>query len=117
VVGFAADGFPIYGPYINDHGTIRKVRSGYTRRKGQPLAEEEKRKGKEEAAFPGEDYDGRFRDDYEFTGEGDLDECNGMDRDGHYGYYVTDTYPWVLGCFRGTPDESFKKESLPEHAH
>ena len=28
---------------------------------------------------------------------------------GAYGYYVTDTYPWVLGCFKGTPDTSFNK--------
>ena len=32
------------------------------------------------------------------------DELNGQ-----YGYYITDTYPWVLGCFKGTPDSSFNK--------
>lgn len=117
VIGFAADGFPIYGPYVNDHGKIRKVRSGYTRKKGSRQSVSAKDGEKEEAAFPGEDYDGRFRDDYEFTNEGDLDACNGTDRYGPYGYYVTDTYPWVLGCFTGTPDESFKKGALPEHAH
>jgi hypothetical protein len=125
VIGFAADGFPIYGPYINDHGKIRKVRSGYTLKKKdlkqkdrEPLSEEEKKDGKkEEAAFPGGEYDGTYRDDYEFTGAGDLDECNGTDQFGPYGYYVTDTYPWVMGCFRGTPDESFKKKPLPGHSH
>ncbi len=120
VIGFAADGFPIYGPYINDQGVIRKARSGYTLRQGarQPLSDEEKKKGKVEAAFPGGEYNGRFRDDYVFTNAGDLDECNGMLRDGQYGYYVTDTYPWVMGCFRGTPDKSFKKPPLPEqHPH
>ena len=56
--------------------------------------------------------DGTFVDDYEYVaGAGDLDECNGMTVDGAYGYYVTDAYPWVLGCFRGTPDESFTKEA------
>ncbi len=30
-----------------------------------------------------------------------------MTIDGQYGYYVTDTYPWVIGCFKGTPDASF----------
>jgi hypothetical protein len=40
---------------------------------------------------------------------GDLDACNGKVVDGRYGYYVTATYPWVLACFRGTPDPSFAK--------
>ena len=36
VVGFAADGFPIYGSYILDEqtGTYRKVLSGYTLKEG-----------------------------------------------------------------------------------
>ena len=51
---------------------------------------------------------GRWSSDYEYAaGAGDLDECNGMIVDGLYGYYVTDSYPWVIGCFRGTPDDSF----------
>ena len=28
---------------------------------------------------------------------------------GFYGYYLSDGYPWVLACFTGTPDESFRK--------
>ncbi|MFK7989568.1 MAG: YHYH protein [Sandaracinaceae bacterium] len=35
-------------------------------------------------------------------GHGDLDQCNGRtDADGNYAYYTTDTFPYVLGCFRG----------------
>ncbi len=35
-------------------------------------------------------------------GSGDLDECNGrFDEDGNYAYYTTDTFPYILGCFRG----------------
>ncbi|MGB0867811.1 MAG: hypothetical protein ACPGSC_14965 [Granulosicoccaceae bacterium] len=30
-----------------------------------------------------------------------------MTVDGQYGYYVTDTYPWVIKCLSGTPHESF----------
>lgn len=103
VIGFAADGFPIFGPYIDDNGTIRKVVSGYTVRSGARVSKPG------EGAFPGGNYDGTFIDDYEFTGGGDLDECNGMTRNGQYGYYVTDAYPWVVGCFTGTPDGSFHK--------
>ena len=62
-----------------------------------------------EGAFPGGNYDGTFRDDYEFTNAGDLDECNGMTRNGTYAYYVTNTFPWVMNCFKGVPNASFEK--------
>jgi len=103
VIGFAADGFPIYGPWIDEGGTIRKAASGYTLREG----DRESQDG--EGAFPGGAYDGTYVDDYAFTDAGDLDECNGATRDGIYGYYVTDGYPWIVGCFTGTPDDSFRK--------
>ena len=35
VIGFAADGFPIFGSYINDYGTIRKARSSYQLKTGK----------------------------------------------------------------------------------
>lgn len=97
VIGFAADGFPIYGPYFDDGTTIRAAVSGYTLRAGS------------RPDGPGGAYDGSFVDDYEFTDAGDLDECNGMMVDGQYAYFVTATYPWILGCFRGAPDASFRK--------
>jgi len=103
VIGFAADGFPIYGPYIDDEGTVRRVVSGYTLKAGERVSQEG------EGAFPGGSYDGTFRDDYVYTDAGDLDECNGMTRDGSYGYYVTDSFPWVLGCYTGSTDPSFDK--------
>jgi hypothetical protein len=56
-------------------------------------------------------YDGTYVDDYEYqVGSGDLDECNGMIINGHYGYYVTSSYPWIMNCFKGTPDSSFRKD-------
>jgi hypothetical protein len=103
VIGFAADGFPIYGPYIDDGGAVRAVVSSYSLKAGDRVSQAG------EGAFPGGSYDGTFRDDHEYTGAGDLDECNGMTRDGSYGYYVTDSYPWVLGCFTGATDPSFDK--------
>jgi len=103
VIGFAADGFPIYGPFIDDAGTVRRVVSGYTLKSGERASQDG------EGAFPAGSYDGSFRDDYEYTAAGDLDECNGMTRNGSYGYYVTNSFPWVLGCFKGTPNASFKK--------
>jgi hypothetical protein len=115
LIGFAADGFPIYGPYIKDPmtGGIRKVRSSYVLRKGW------RQELKNQGAFPGGKYDGSFRDDYEsILGSGDLDECNGMVHEGQYGYYVTDTFPYLMACFRGFVDDSFKKPPLPTgHPH
>ncbi len=97
VIGFAADGFPIYGPYFDDGTSVRAAVSGYTLKSGT------------RPSGPGGSYDGTYIDDYEFTGAGDLDECNGMTVDGQYGYHVTSTYPWILGCLRGAPDPSFNK--------
>lgn len=106
VIGFAADGFPIYGSYFKDStGIIRKATSSWRLKTGVRATISG------EAAFPGGTYDGTFRDDYEYVdGLGDLDQCNGMTIDGSYGYYVTDSYPWVLGCFSGTPNSSFNKK-------
>jgi hypothetical protein len=102
VIGFAADGFPIYGSWFLDasSGAVRKAISGYTLKPGaRPTG----------TGDPGGTYDGMYVDDWEFTGAGDLDACNGMTVDGQYGYYVTDTYPWILGCLSGTPHDSFVK--------
>jgi hypothetical protein len=114
VIGFAADGFPIYGPYIKDPATgrIRKVKSSYVLRKGW------RQQISNQGAFPGGRYDGSFRDDYQFVkNSGDLDRCNGMSRDGQYGYYVTDTFPYLMACFWGRVDDSFKKLELPSSMH
>jgi hypothetical protein len=104
VIGFARDGYPIYGKYFNDGGTIRKAESSYTLKSGTRSAVTYNG----ERYNPGGSYDGTYIDDWEYSeGEGDLDECNGMTVDGTYGYYVTDTFPWVLNCYKGTPDSSF----------
>ena len=103
VIGFAADGFPIYGSYFLDPETneVRKVISGYTLKDGSRPGPDDNN--------PGGTYDGLYVDDYEFTDACDLDECNGMAVNGSYGYYVTDSYPWILACHFGTLDESFNK--------
>jgi hypothetical protein len=102
VIGFAADGFPIYGPHHVDptSGAVRDAVSGYTLKEGsRPDGD----------SSPGGTYDGTYIQDYEFTDAGTLDECNGMTVDGQYGYYVADSYPYVMGCYTGTPDLSFFK--------
>ena len=104
VIGFAADGFPIYGPFIDDNGNFRRVTSSYVLKSGARQSQ------LGEGDFPGSNYDGTYIDDYKYQkGSGDLDECNGMISNGHYGYYVTSTYPWIMKCFKGSPDSSFRK--------
>lgn len=101
LVGFAADGFPIYGSYFDDNGVVRKAESSYQLKSGaRPNGDGD----------PGGEYDGTYRDDYEFIeGSGDLDQCNGMIVNGVYGYYVIDKFPYILGCYMGTPNDSFQK--------
>lgn len=98
VIGFAADGYPIFGSFIQVNGQLRKARSSYQLKSGY------------RSGGPGGRYDGTYIDDWVFiAGSGDLDECNGMEQEGHYGYVVTETYPHVMACFIGTPDQTFSK--------
>lgn len=102
LVGWAADGFPIYALY----GVKGKqLRSSYKLKSGRRPSD-----------GPGGTYDGTFVQDYEFIPEhGDLDECNGMTVSnslfpkGTYAYFLTDTFPVIPRCFKGNPDESFRK--------
>ena len=101
VIGFAADGFPIFGSYIRDGSSVRAAVSSYQLKVGNRPSDN---------GQPGGVYDGSYRDDYEFVaGSGDLDQCNGMTVNGSYGYYVTAGFPYVMACFTGTVDESFRK--------
>ena len=106
VIGFAADGFPIFGSYIVDSttGDYRKAQSGYTLREGS--------RGDRSDTNPGGSFTGVYEKDWEWTGVGDLDECNGMFYKNQYGYYVTDSYPYILNCYKGFPDSSFGKQEI-----
>ena len=101
VVGFAADGFPIFGSFFNDNGNIRKATSSYRlKTTARPGGD----------GNPGGTPDGTYRDDHEFVeGLGDLDICNDMTVNGVYGYYMIEEFPYILACFTGQPDESFFK--------
>jgi len=109
LVGYAADGFPIYTSYGHSVATdakspLKKMRSSWEIKKG------------ERPDGTGGKYDGKFTADYEYvSGSGDLDECNG--RFGVtseypqriYHYYITDEFPQLARFWRGTPDQSFRK--------
>ncbi|MBD1583031.1 YHYH protein [Pseudoalteromonas sp. S16_S37] len=127
VIGFAADGFPIFGPCIEANGEVRAARASYQlKNNGGPRQAvsgyQTPQAGVGEIAS--NNYDGQFRSDWEYiSGAGDLDECNGMVVNGQYGYYITDSYPWVVGCYRGQVNSSFRPSGqaldnlLHDHRH
>jgi hypothetical protein len=109
LVGWAADGFPIYSAHghrdpEDAQSPVRKLRSSYRLKQG------------ERPGGPGGRYDGKFTEDYEFVkGHGDLDECNGRFGvtpefpQGTYHYHLTEEFPHVARLWRGQPDASFMK--------
>jgi hypothetical protein len=93
LVGWAADGFPMYAQ------SSREPRSSY-RLKTTPDA------GRPSLTIAPM---GTFQQDYEYlAGSGDLDECNGRSGvtpefpNGTYYYLLTKTYPYVPRCLKGS---------------
>lgn len=104
LIGYAADGFPIYAITANQNGKVVKMTSSYRLKSG-------KRPGGKQ---PGGRHDGTFVQDWQFVaGAGTLDECNGATvktpdyPQGTYAYFLTETFPVIPRCLRGTPDKSF----------
>ena len=109
LLGYAADGFPIYNQYAfadakDPQSTVKKVRSSYQVKNGN------------RSSGPRGRYDGTFVEDYKYVaGTGDLDECNGRFGvtpeypEGTYYYCLTDEFPFIPRAFRGTPDSSFRR--------
>lgn len=108
MIGWAADGFPIYAMYgykdpLDPNSGIEELTTSYQLRKGN-------RPGG--TTNPGGEYDGAFVQDYEFVaGSGTLDECNGRFcvtpefPDGTYAYFLSREWPVLPRAFRGTPVE------------
>ncbi len=108
LVGYALDGFPVYARYgyssPMDSTSAVKVITGSYQIKSTP-----------DAGRPSTDtYPmGAFTQDYEYVaGSGDLDECNGRTDvtpefpTGIYHYYITDSYPFIQRCVKGTATSS-----------
>lgn len=104
LIGWAADGFPIYARYgytvATDAKSAIKVLASSYRTKAAPDANRPAA-----ALYPM----GAFTQDYEYVaGLGDLDECNGRTGatpefpNGIYHYYATDTYPYLQRCVKGS---------------
>ena len=110
LVGWAADGYPIYGPYIyskaNDaSSSLVKVSSSYKLKDGN-------RPGGD---GPGGAYDGSFASDFVYAKTGELDQYNGRTGvtpefpKGTYYYVLTENFPFIPRQFKGQPDSSFSK--------
>lgn len=125
VIGFAADGFPVYGSCFTDPVTnsVEKAQSSFMLKNngGQRVAVAGYATPEEgQGVVSSNNYNGQFTGDFEYIeGSGDLDGCNGMTIDGQYGYYVTDSYPWILACYKGEINDSFIKtgEALQNRLH
>lgn len=87
LVGFALDGYPVYGPDACVDAACTEVvtmQSGWVQT-GDPTT------------YAWDAYA------YEDTGDDDvLDQCNGrVEPDGSYAYHATATFPYVIGCYHG----------------
>lgn len=114
LLGWAADGFPIYGPWAysdakDAKSALKKLAPSYAVKAGE-----------RPAGSPGGKYDGAFVQDYEYVaGAGDLDESNGREGvtpefpNGTYYYVLTESYPFIPRLFAGTPDASFERHGPP----
>ncbi|MBC8010572.1 MAG: YHYH protein, partial [Burkholderiales bacterium] len=116
LVGWAADGFPIYAKWdLRDPqdktSPVIAMRASYRLKKGErPTTNGQ----------PGGTYDGVFVEDFEYVaGSGDLDECSGRFGptpefpEGVYHYVLTEDFPFIPRNVRATPDPSFASRGPP----
>jgi YHYH protein len=104
LIGWASDGFPMYARYgysdASNASSRLKVLTGSYQLKAAP---DSGRPSVTTYAM------GRFQQDWEYVaGSGDLDECNGRTGvtpefpGGTYYYAITDSYPYIQRCVKGT---------------
>ena len=110
VIGFAGDGFPVFGTcFADETSSVRAATSSYVLRSGQRQDVAGYTTPYAVGNVISDNYDGQFIGDYEYVaGSGDLDQCNGMSVEGRYGYYVTAGYPYVLSCLSGAANRQFR---------
>ncbi|BDS14945.1 YHYH protein [Aureispira anguillae] len=112
LVGWAADGFPIYYKYgysdpQDATSAVVELTSSYQLKTGE--------RPEDGTNGPCGTYNGIYSNDYEYSnGLGLLDECNGRTGvtpefpNGTYYYVITDDFPSIPRCFVGTPSNDFK---------
>lgn len=117
LIGWAADGFPIYARYgytdpLDAQSAITDLRPSYQLIPGDRPSE---------PYGPGGRHDGAFVRDYRFVdGSGNLDECNGRFcvtpefPEGTYAYFLTEAWPVIPRAFRGEPVDLKEQANLAE---
>jgi len=112
LVGWAADGFPIYALHGFSEPSSGKVLSKQT--SSYRLKSGSRPSGSND---PGGRYDGTFIADYQYiAGSGSLDECNGRLTqtpefpNGTYAYFLTEQWPVIPRCHKGSPSSDFAKQ-------
>ncbi len=112
LIGYAADGFPIYYKYaytsaMDKTSAVVEMTSSYQLKSGD-------RPG-DGITAPCDIYNGVYSNDYKYvSGLGTLDEANGRTGItpeyplGTYYYVLTDNFPSIPRYFRGTPSQDFK---------
>ncbi len=105
LIGYAADGYPIYAMTAVIDGQLTQVTPSYRLKSGN-------RPG---GAEPSGRYDGAFVQDWEYVeGLGTLDACNGAFTrspeypNGTYAYFLTESWPVIPRCFMGVPSQDFR---------
>lgn len=108
LVGFAHDGFPIC--YSKSGKYKPSFQLSTESRTGDACSYNNSKQGMEKELKDTKP-DGTFVSDWNYVeGLGELDECNGIEVDGKYTYFVTDEYPYVTRCLKGV----FKEEKHPK---
>lgn len=107
LIGYAADGFPVYSHWSYNEATDATSRL-------RPLTSSYQVKSGTRPDGPGGSYDGTFVQDYEYiAGLGDLDQANGRTGvtpeypQGTYYYVITPDFPFIPRYWRGEPSRDF----------
>ena len=112
LIGYAADGFPIYYKYAysdasDSNSTVIEMSSSYQLKSGG--------RGGDGVTAPCGTYDGVYSNDYEYvSGLGTLDKANGRTGitpeypSGTFYYVITDEFPSIPRFFIGIPSQAFK---------
>ncbi len=110
LIGYAADGFPIYALTAVRQGHVVEMTSSWRLKTGH-------RPGGD---LPSGAHDGAFVQDYIYVaGTGSLDACNGAQvvtqdfPQGTYAYFLTRDFPVVPRCLVGDAGSSFTKPRPP----
>ncbi|MEL7116844.1 MAG: YHYH protein [Pseudomonadota bacterium] len=108
LVGYAADGFPIYALMAETQGQVVEMTSSYRLKSGT-------RRG---SGGPKGAHDGTFVQDYQYVaGAGTLDAANGAFvttsdyPGGTYAYFLTRSFPVIPRMLSGPVDRSFSKRT------